>query len=86
MKTKRYWLASSTGTLKNALHKTIIVRNLLSVGWTLVAYKGYKNRVSGNKTLFIAQKFWTNLHPQCLGFLTDKVGPFQRLVHETMRS
>ena len=32
VKAKRYWLALSTGILKNALHRSIMVKLLLSVG------------------------------------------------------
>ena len=32
MKAKRYWLASLIGILKNAMHTSITVKNLLPVG------------------------------------------------------
>lgn len=56
MKAKRYWLASSTGMLKNVLHKSITVKNLLSVGMDVsrvqaLGIRGYQ----GIDMLFIAQ-------------------------------
>ena len=35
--------------------------------------------------LFIAQRSWTNLHSQLLGFLTGKIGVLQELVQGIMR-
>lgn len=56
MKAKTYWLASSTGMLKNVLHKSITVKNLLSVGMDVsrvqaLGIRGYQ----GIDMLFIAQ-------------------------------
>ena len=78
---KKNWLALSTGILKNTLHKSITVNNLLPLGmdasklWKL----GTRNmRCQGIVVLFIAQRRpWTNFPPWPLDFLTTKMGVLQ---------
>ena len=39
LKAKRYWLTSSTGVLKNALNKSVTVKEFIPEEWMLVTYE-----------------------------------------------
>jgi len=43
------------------------------------------NRVMRDKILLVAQRSWSNLHPQPLSFFTGKIGVLQGLVQEIRR-
>ena len=60
------------GISKNALHKSITVNDLLLVGMDVRNIKLGKNRCTGRTVSFIAQRPWTSLRPEPLGFLTSK--------------
>ena len=76
MKAKRYWLALSTGILKNALHKSITEKNLLPL------------RVKNNKALrdnVYFLKVLDNLHSSFYCFFNGKIVVLQGLVQGIMR-
>lgn len=83
VKTKRYCLTSSTGLLKNMLHKSNTGRNLHPVemgvnwGWGLGT-----TGCRGITMLFIAQRSCRNLSPWCLGFLPGEIRELQRVRQE----
>ena len=73
-------LASSARILKNALQKSITLKNWLPVGmgasrvWGLGATEG-----RGITMWFITRTSWASLHPRPLGFPTGKIGVLQGL-------
>ena len=63
VKAKRYWLASSTGILKNALHKSITIKNLFPVGMNVSnLWDLEKTEYLGIIMLFIVQSSWRDLY------------------------
>ena len=74
MKAKRYWLALSTGMLKNILCISITVKNILLMRMDVNNYEGWDNRVWRIKNVvYHLEVLDTALHPQPLGFLTSKI-------------
>lgn len=84
VKQKRYWLALSTGKLRNAPQRSVIVKTLLSVGIEAGSVLRLGTRVCQKIMLLIADKSWTNFYSQLLGFLTGEIGELQGLVQVIM--
>ena len=72
--------------IKNALHGSITVKNLLSAGMDVSSTWGLGTTGCQSVTmLFIAPRSWINFHPWPLGFLTGKIGVLEELVQGIMR-
>ena len=84
VKAKKYCLAPSTGILRDALHKSVTVKNLLPVGMYVSSVWGLETTGCGGITVFTALRSWTNLHPQQLSFLSGKMGMLQGLVQGSL--
>ena len=71
---------------KNPLHRSITVKNLLSVETGVSSIWGVRSiRVPKDNSAIHCHKYWTNLHPQPLDFLTGEIGAVQGLVWALMR-
>ena len=82
---KRYWLASPTGTLKNALYKSLTVMNLFPVGMDVSNIWGLWTTGSWRTTvLFTAQRAWNNFSHFPFGFCSDKMKCYRTRDNEAL--